>query len=121
VSAPESRNVTFGAMRARAPARSAQMLHPAKLDGSAKKRALVDAALFVAITLSFATFVTAHVALALGLTLRAPRWHGPLSFVVPPLAPYWGLQAGFRARAACWVGGVLAYSASLLIGALVGR
>jgi hypothetical protein len=80
----------------------------------------VDAAVFVAVTLSFATLVTAHVALAVGLTLRAPRWRGVLSLLVPPLAPYWGLQAGLRVRAACWIGGVLLYSASLWIGSLVG-
>lgn len=59
---------------------------------------------------SFAILVTTHVAIAFGLFLMKPRWRGPLALLVPPLAPYWGMEAGMKRRAALWVGAVCIYA-----------
>jgi hypothetical protein len=59
---------------------------------------------------SFALLVTTHVAIAFGLSMLKPRWRGPLALLVPPLAPYWGMEAGMKRRAALWVGAVCIYA-----------
>jgi hypothetical protein len=72
-----------------------------------------DAVLLAVLVAAFATLVTAHVTLALGLVRRSPRWHGAVALVVPPLAPWWGWHAGMRARAAIWVVAAPLYAVSL--------
>jgi len=69
----------------------------------------VDVAVLIALVVSFAVLVTAHVALAFALTLRVPRWRGPVSFLVPPLAPYWGMEVGMKRRAGLWVTALVVY------------
>lgn len=78
----------------------------------------MDIIVIVALALSFAVLVTAHVALAVGLTLRHPRWRGPLALVVPPLAPYWGFEERMRLRTALWVGAVCVYAVARILAAL---
>jgi hypothetical protein len=63
----------------------------------------------VALVGSFALLVTVHVALAAGLLLRSPRWRAPIAFLVPPLAPYWGMQEGMRVRTALWLSALGVY------------
>ncbi len=70
----------------------------------------MDLVLLAALVGSFAILVTTHVALSFGLVLRRPRWRGPVSLLVPPLAPYWGMEAGMKRRAALWVGAVCIYA-----------
>jgi hypothetical protein len=55
-----------------------------------------------AIVISFAVLVTVHLALVAGLAVREPRTRGLIALVVPPLAPYWGMQERMRARAVVW-------------------
>lgn len=69
----------------------------------------MDTVVLVALVVSFAALVTAHVALAFGLTLAQPRWRGPLALLVPPLAPYWGMEAGMKRRAGIWVAALSVY------------
>lgn len=78
----------------------------------------MDSIVLAALVLSFATLVTAHVALAFGLTLERPRWKGPLALLVPPLAPYWGMEAGMKKRAAFWVGAVCVYALARILAEL---
>lgn len=78
----------------------------------------VDAVVLVALALSFASLVTAHLALAFGLTLARPRWRGPLAFFVPPLAPYWGMEAGMKRRAGIWVTALVIYSLARIVAEL---
>jgi hypothetical protein len=75
----------------------------------------VDAVVLVVLVVSFATLLTVHIALAVGLTLNHPRWRGPLALFVPPLAPYWGMEAGMKRRAALWVIAVSAYALARII------
>jgi hypothetical protein len=62
---------------------------------------------------AFATLVTAHVTLALGLARRTPRWRAPVAFVVAPLAPWWGWASGMRVRAVVWLAAVTIYAIAL--------
>ncbi len=76
-----------------------------------------DVIVIALLVVGFATFVTAHVALAWRLTRRSrPRWRGPLAFFVPPLAPLWGFREGFRRNASIWCLAVGVYVVALLIG-----
>lgn len=75
----------------------------------------VDVVVLVALVVSFAALVTVHVALAVGLTLQKPRWRGPLALLVPPLAPYWGMEAGMRRRAGLWVTAVCVYALARIL------
>lgn len=63
----------------------------------------MDSLVLAALLLAFATLVTAHVALVVGLSRRAPRWRGPLALLCPPLAPYWGMESGMKRRTAIWL------------------
>jgi hypothetical protein len=69
----------------------------------------LDVAIVVVLVASFALLVCAHVALAVGLVLRRPRWRGPLALLVPPLAPYWGLADGLRVRGVLWLAALVLY------------
>lgn len=73
---------------------------------------LVKLALLV---VPFATLVTAHVSIAVGLSLRRPWWHGPAALIVCPLAPVYGLQAGMRLRSALWIAAVVAYALARIV------
>ncbi len=64
---------------------------------------LVDVLILVSLIGSFAALVTLHVALSAGLATRHPRWRGAVAFLVPPLAPYWGMEEGMKRRAALWL------------------
>ncbi len=65
-----------------------------------------------ALVLSFATFWTAHLALAAGLGARGPWWRGALALVVVPLAGYWGMKGRLRVRTAVWLVGLVTYVAA---------
>jgi hypothetical protein len=66
----------------------------------------------VALVVAFATLVTAHVTLVVGLAWRRPRWHALAALVLPPLAPVWGARAGMAGRAGVWVASAALYVAS---------
>jgi hypothetical protein len=68
--------------------------------------------ILVSIALSFAALVTAHVALAVGLGLRTPWTRGLVAFVVPPMAPYWGLREKMRGRSVAWLVALALYVAA---------
>jgi len=61
------------------------------------------------LVVAFATLVTAHVTLVVGLARRSPRWRALAAFFVAPLAPWWGWHERLRARAVLWVVAALAY------------
>jgi hypothetical protein len=67
------------------------------------------ATLYALLILSLAALVTAHVTLAAGLLLRGPWWRGVVALLAPPLAPFWGLEAGLRWRAGIWIGALVVY------------
>ena len=75
----------------------------------------VDVVLLSALVLAFAVLVTAHVALLVGLLLRRPRWRAAAALVVPPLAPFWGLEARMRLRSYLWLGALVVYVVSRIV------
>jgi hypothetical protein len=68
-----------------------------------------DVFVLATIVVSFAVWVTAHCALAAGLALRTPRARGLLAFLVPPLAPYFGLREKMAARGITWIIAAVVY------------
>ena len=77
----------------------------------------MDIAIVITLVSAFALLVTAHVALAVGLVLRKPHWRGPVALVVPPLAPYWGLESGMRVRGVVWLAAIALYTAARIAAA----
>jgi hypothetical protein len=74
-----------------------------------------DAVLFATLTVAFAAWVTAHVAIAARLALgHKPRWRGAVALVVPPLAPMWGARAGLRKNVWIWAGSLAVYAVCLV-------
>lgn len=78
-----------------------------------------DVAVLVVLVVSFAAFVTAHLALSLALAMRPPRWQGPVALIVAPLAPFWGLKAGLRKRAVAWLVSVAVYAVARVVAAII--
>jgi hypothetical protein len=72
-----------------------------------------DEILLAGLVVAFATLVTVHVTLALGLARRRPRWRGLVAFFVVPLAPIWGWRERMRLRGTLWVAAAVAYAVLL--------
>lgn len=67
----------------------------------------------VTLVVAFATLVTVHVSLTIGLVRHAPRWRAVVAFIVAPLAPWWGWQARMRIRGVVWVVAAAVYGVAL--------
>jgi hypothetical protein len=72
-----------------------------------------DAIVLLVLVAAFATLVTAHVTLALGLARRPPRWRALAALVAAPLAPWWGWRERMRVRAVVWVAAAVVYAVAL--------
>lgn len=70
---------------------------------------------FGALVLAFATLLTLHVTLAIGLARRIPPARALLALVVAPLVPWWAWRARMRVRGVLWVAAALAYGAVLAL------
>jgi hypothetical protein len=77
-----------------------------------------DAVVLSGVLLAFATLVTVHLAIVLGLVSREPRWRAIVAFFVPPLAPYWAFRGGMVVRACIWIGSVALYATLLGLAAI---
>lgn len=62
-----------------------------------------------ALVLSFAAFVTTHLAMVSRLAAHRPRWRALVALVVPPLAPYWSARLRRHAHTGLWVLTALSY------------
>ncbi|MBW2528992.1 MAG: hypothetical protein JRI23_32750 [Deltaproteobacteria bacterium] len=72
--------------------------------------AVKDAIVLGGLLLSFATLLTAHVAIAVRMMWRVrPRYRGLLALVVAPLAPLWAYEQRWKRLSLAWVGGLAAY------------
>jgi hypothetical protein len=67
-----------------------------------------------AVVLAFAFLVTAHLAIAVGLVAKTPRWRALVALVVAPLAPYWAWREHMRVRAVIWAAGLVLYVVALI-------
>ena len=62
------------------------------------------------------TLVAAHVAIVVALA-RAGAWsRAALALVIPPLAPWWAWERGWRPRAIAWAAGIALYAAGVVVG-----
>lgn len=75
---------------------------------------MTDILIVATLVLAFALAVTVHVAIALGLLKRTPRWRAPVAFVVPVFAPYWAWREHMRRRAVLWGLAVAIYLIALI-------
>jgi hypothetical protein len=67
------------------------------------------------VVLAFALLVTAHLAIAVGLVTKTPRWRALVALVVPPLAPYWAWREHMRVRAGIWAAGLVLYAVARVL------
>jgi hypothetical protein len=74
-----------------------------------------DPVLVLALAVLFATAVTVHVAILVGLVRRTPRWYAFAALLLPVLAPLFAFIQRMRARSLLWVGAMLLYGAVLLL------
>lgn len=74
-----------------------------------------DVIVLAVLLVAFATLVTAHVTLAIGLARRSPRWRAPLALVIAPLAPWWGWRERMRIRGVLWIVAAVVYVVGLLL------
>ncbi|HEX7664135.1 MAG TPA: hypothetical protein VF407_06490 [Polyangiaceae bacterium] len=70
-------------------------------------------ALSVALAVSFFAFVIAHVGLVAQIARAKRLVRAALALVVPPLAPFWGFELGFRRIAQAWLAALIAYVVAL--------
>ncbi|MBK8255334.1 MAG: hypothetical protein IPK82_22085 [Polyangiaceae bacterium] len=76
----------------------------------------MDIALLSALLLSFATFVTIHVVITVRLLGRKEdRWRGAVAIFVPPVAPVWAVERGWKRSAIAWVTSLIVYAVALTI------
>jgi hypothetical protein len=78
-----------------------------------------DVVVFALLSLGFASFATAHLALSARLLRRErPRWKGLVGFAIPPLALLWGFRAGLRKNAVVWCAALVVYVGALILAKL---
>lgn len=75
-----------------------------------------DQALYLAIVVALAVWVTVHVILAAALALSSRKRLAALAFLVPPAAPIVAFRAHERALGVLWLVAGIAYLALLLCG-----
>jgi hypothetical protein len=72
-----------------------------------------DVAILSILVVAFATLLTSHVTLALGLARRTDPRRALVAFIVAPLAPWWGWRENMRVRGALWVAAAVVYAGAL--------
>jgi hypothetical protein len=71
----------------------------------------------VALAVVLTAFVVAHLWLLVGLARRGP-WSRPLlALLAPPLAPWWGWNAGLRPPAIAWGAALVLYAIGVAVAA----
>jgi hypothetical protein len=78
-------------------------------------RRQMDLALYAVILLLFATWSTLHLLLSFRLR-EFGNWRALVAFLLPPLAPYWGLRLRVRALSLSWILLALSYLFGLMAG-----
>lgn len=73
---------------------------------------MLDTQAFALLVLSCAVGVTAHVAIVFRLASIAPRGPALIAFLVPPLAPFFGIRARMFATSAIWLFAWIVYFAT---------
>ena len=65
----------------------------------------------LALVLTFASWLTVHLGIAVALFGQTPRWRGALCLLPPlsPLAAYWALRQGMHRMGVLWVACAVAH------------
>jgi hypothetical protein len=79
---------------------------------------LKDTIVVIALVLSFAVMITAHVAITYGLARRPPRWRAAVAFFVAPLAWYWAWRENMTVRLWISLGALVVYIAATVVARL---
>ena len=75
-----------------------------------------DRIVLALLVLSFATFVTTHLVIAVRLVWRVqPRYRGVLALLVVPMAPVWAWGQRWTRLTGLWLGGVVVYAVTLTV------
>jgi hypothetical protein len=71
----------------------------------------------LALVLTFASWLTVHMAITVELLGQPPRWRSALCLLPPlsPIAAYWALKQGMHRRAALWAGSGVAHLALVYV------
>ena len=64
----------------------------------------------IALAVSLAVLLGAHAAIVGGLARRRAWRRAVVAFLVPPLAPWWGWEAGLRLRTLVWGAALVLYA-----------
>jgi hypothetical protein len=72
-------------------------------------------AMGLALAVVLGVFAGAHIALVVGLGRRRAWLRAALSLLLPPLAPWWGWQAGLRATTMVWGAALALYAAGVAV------
>jgi hypothetical protein len=62
-----------------------------------------------------ATLAAAHVAIVVALARTGAWSRAAVALVLPPLAPWWAWERGFRRPAIAWAAGIALYAAGLVV------
>jgi hypothetical protein len=68
-----------------------------------------DAVVVSVLIVAFATFVTVHVTIVLGLAVRPRRHRAVVALVAFPLAAWWGFREKMWIRSSLWVLSAVVY------------
>ena len=72
-----------------------------------------DSDITALLVVSFATFVTTHFAIVVGLLGRPPRWRAAVALLLVPLAAFWAFRGAMRGRLAVWLVSLAIYLIAL--------
>jgi hypothetical protein len=72
-----------------------------------------DTAITLVLLLTFAALVTVHVATVFSLAQKRHVTAAMVGLFVPPLAPFWAIRKGMKARGAAWIVLALLYATAL--------
>ncbi len=65
---------------------------------------------FGLMVVSFATLLTAHVAIVIGLAGKTPRVRALIAVVLPPLGAVWAIREKQRLRGGAWLLAAVVYA-----------
>ncbi len=64
----------------------------------------------IVLAIALVAFVAAHLAIVAGLAQRRAWLRAGIAFVIAPLAPWWGWEAGMRLRTMAWGAALALYA-----------
>jgi hypothetical protein len=69
----------------------------------------------VLLVVGVVTLAAAHVAIVVALARTGAWFRAALTLVLPPLAPWWAWERGFRRGAMAWAAGIVVYALGVVV------